>query len=169
MDTVGVVIAKDTGAEPNPDHGTVAALRAVLLYTLTDTFRLVPDESLWLRYELSEILAPLEGHETSIVPLAVRQEMLGGTASAALARLHAHTGDQGLVWDPSAIQATAEQWTTVIMAMIKTCYDVPAMVEMGVQARIVAALRDLGLDDPDNPRPSRYLPNDVRFSLNKSM
>lgn len=164
MDTVGSVIDKDTGATHNPTSGTVTALRSVLLYTLTDTFALIPEESLWLGYELGTILAPLEGHATAVVPLPVRQEMLGGAASAALDRLH-QRATQMLPHDPDAVTATAEQWTSVIMSMVKTCFDIPAMSELAMQARILGALHELGIDDPRNPRPSRYLPNDVRFSL----
>ena len=167
MDTVSDVIAKDTGATETPKNGSVTALRAVLLYILTDTFALIPDESLWFGYELKGILAPLEGHRTGVLPLAVRQEMLGGTASAALARLH-QCPQQSLADDPRAVRATAERWATVIMAMVKTCFDIPALAEVGLQVAILAALHDLGVDDPTNPRPSRYLPNDVRFSLREN-
>lgn len=164
MDTMGAVIDKDTGAMETPDTDVVVALRAVLTYTLTDAFALVSDESFWLGYELKTLLIPLKGNETLVVPLSVRQEMLGGAASAALERLH-QKDTQYLPVDPKAVRATASQWAEVVMSMVNICFTVTPMVGIEMQARLVAMLHELGIDDPKTPRPSRYLPNDVRFSL----
>lgn len=163
-DTVAAVVDKDTGEMVNPAGGAATALRSVLLYTLSDTFGLVPEEIAWLGYELDQALRPLDGQTTSVVPLPVRQEMLGGSSSAGLSRLIAF-GGQPLVDDPNALRATIDQWADVLMGTIRTCFGLSALVEVQIRARLLEILRDLGVDDPTSPRPSRHLPNDVRFRL----
>lgn len=157
-------------ARSNPE-GTVVpveALRTVVLFTLADAFALVPEETMWADHRLADILAPLTAFEASSVPLAVRQEMLEGNyrhALEAIGRRNPHTSTP--VWDKEAVKATAEDWAGVTMQMVTECYTLRPLDESAMHAKLLGLLRDLGLDHPYNPRPARYLPNDVRYRLNR--
>jgi hypothetical protein len=152
----------------NPDGAVepLVALRTVVLYTVTDAFGLVVEEVMWAGYHLDRVLAPLLGKAPQMVPLAVRQEMLEGTYSAALETLESRDGQgASAAYDPQVVHATIQDWAGVIMQMITTCYPLRPMDESSMHGQIVGLLRELGVSDPSNPRPARYLPNDVRHRL----
>lgn len=143
------------------------ALRTVILFTISDAFGLVSEEVLWAGYHLDEILAPLVSKQPVSVPLAVRQEMLDGTYTRSLEQIEARDDRSGgTVWDPNAVHATVNDWAAVTMQMITECYRLRVMEESAMHGQIIGLLRELGVDDPNNPRPARYLPNDIRHRLN---
>lgn len=145
----------------------LTALRTVILYTFTDAFGLVAEESMWTGYHLDDILAPLLTREPSVVPLSVRQEMLEGTYTRALEMIEARDDRSGgAAYDADATRADVNDWAGVTMQMISECYQMRQLEESAMHGKIVGLLRELGVDDPTNPRPSRYLPNDVRHRLN---
>jgi hypothetical protein len=152
----------------NPDGAVepLVALRTVVLWTVTDAFGLVVEEVMWTGYHLDRILAPLLGKEPQMVPLAVRQEMLEGNYTAALDNLESRDGqDAAAAYDPQVVHATIQDWAGVIMQMVTTCYPLRPMDESAMHGQVVGLLRELGVSDPTNPRPARYLPNDVRHRL----
>lgn len=158
-------------ARTNPEgaQAPLIALRTVILFTFTDAFGLVPEESMWVAYHLDEVLAPLLSKRPGNVPLAVRQEMLEGNYSAALNRIEERDDRFAAgVFDPAAKRATATDWAAVTMQMISECYQLRPLDESAMTGQIVGLLRELGVDDPKNPRPARYLPNDVRHRLNRA-
>lgn len=161
--------AESRAVQSNPTSAIAPAdaLRTVVLFTISDAFALVPEEVLWAGYHLDETLAPLIARTPTSVPLSVRHEMLEGTYAAALERLQSRepTGDFP-VWDKQAAHARAEDWAAVTMQMVTECYALRPMEESTMHGRIVGLLRELGVDHPGNPRPARYLPNDVRYRLN---
>lgn len=160
--------AEERATRMNPE-GQVAplvALQTVVLWTLTDAFGLVPEETMWASYHLDEILSPLMGKEPTSVPLAVRQEMLDKNYSAALERMESRDDRfAAATFDPAAKRATAHDWAAVTLQMITECYRMRPMEESAMTGLIVGLLRELGVDDATNPRPARYLPNDVRHRL----
>lgn len=145
----------------------LTALRTVVLYTFTDAFGLVAEEAMWAGYHLDDILAPLLSREPDVVPLSVRQEMLEGTYTRALELIEARDDRSGgATWDAETIHANVNDWAGVTMQMISECYQMRPLEESAMHGKIVGLLRELGVDDPKNPRPARYLPNDVRHRLN---
>jgi len=151
---------------PGGPESALSALHTVLLFTVTDVFGLVPEETLWTEYHLDEILAPLLASEPHAVPIAVRQELLQGEYGARLAALTARSDrDAGMAHDGTARSASAEDWAAVFMQMITACYHLRPMVESGMRGKLVGLLRELGVDHAEAPRASRYLPNDVRHRL----
>lgn len=144
------------------------ALRTVILYTWADAFGLVAEEVMWAGFHLDDILAPLLDKKPGNVPLPVRQEMLEGNYTRALERIEARDDRGGnTVWDPHATHATVHDWAAVAMAMVSECYrGLRPLEESAMHGKIVGLLRELGVDDPTNPRPARYLPNDIRHRLN---
>lgn len=164
-------IEVDRGNQPNPAGVTrpLLALRTVILWTLTDAFGLVPEESLWAGYHLDRILNPLVGRPTSLVSLAVRQEMLTGVYTRQLDMLEAGDRPASLpVHDPAAVTATPADWAAVLLDVIESCYPMRPMDQSAIAGQIIGLLRELGVGDPHNPRGARYLPTDVRHRLTRS-
>lgn len=146
------------------------ALRTVLLFTLTDSFALVPEETMWAGYHFESILAPLEAREALLVPLAVRQEMMPPHPySSALDDAEAKGTAIGVgEFDPRVTHADVTDWAAVFMQTISGCYALRPLEEATMRGQIIGVLTELGVGHPDNPRPSRYLPNDVRHRLNSN-
>lgn len=167
--SVPVRKAEARAARTNP-AGALApleALRTVVLYTYADAFALVPEEIMWAGYHLDDILAPLVDRKPGSVPLAVRQEMLDGNYTRALAAIEKRDDRATtLVWDHQATHATGNDWAAVTMQMISECYHLRPLEESAMHGKMVGLLRELGVDNPTNPRPARYLPNDIRHRLN---
>ena len=123
---------------------------------------------MWAGFHLDQIFEPLAMKTPRNVPLSVRQEMLNGTYTSALRTMEKKNDRSGGVpFDPEAKQATAHDWAAVVTAMITECYTIRPLEESSINGRLVGLLRELGVDDPENPRAARYLPNDIRHRLNK--
>lgn len=153
---------------PEGTYAPLEALRTVILWTFTDAFGLVTEETMWAGYHLDQILAPLMDKKPRQVTLAVRQEMHDGTYTRALAAIEARddrTG--GVVYDPEAAKASVNDWAAVVLQMVTECYQIRPMEESAMHGQIVGLLRDLGIDHPQNPRAARYLPNDVLYRLRR--
>ncbi|MGV8847840.1 MAG: hypothetical protein ACOH1Y_16575 [Propionicimonas sp.] len=152
----------------NPGAGDVRlnALRTVMLYTITDVFALVVEESMWAGYHLDRILAPLMEQKPRMVPLPVRQEMLNGAYSRELNDLETRVaGMVAIGQDPSTTSADLNDWAGVLVDAIGQMYQLRPMEESALQGQIIGLLRELGVGDPTSPRGSRYLPTVVRHRL----
>ena len=152
----------------NPGSGDVrlAALRTVMLYTITDVFALVVEESIWAGYHLESILAPLMDQKPRMVPLPVRQEMLSGAYSRELNDLETRaSGIVAIGQDPLTASADLNDWAGVLVEAVGQMYRLGPMEESALQGQIIGLLRELGVGDPANPRGSRYLPTVVRHRL----
>ena len=145
------------------------ALRTVILFTLTDSFGLVPEESMWAGYHIhpDRILAPLVGKHPLTVPVAVRREMTADHPyTQALDNLETRDDRNATAaYDPRVIHADINDWVAVIMQMVTTCYPLRPLEESSMHGQLVGVLRELGVGDRTNPRAARYLPNDVRHRL----
>lgn len=161
--------AEARAAQTNPT-GTMApleGLRTVVLWTITDAFGLVTEEVMWAGFHLDDILSPLMSRTPGNIPLTVRHEMLDGFYTRELAALELRDDrTAGGFWDKDATRATVSDWAAVTMQMITECYQMRPLEESAMHGKLVGLLRELGVDDPRNPRPARYLPNDVRHRLN---
>ena len=156
----------------NPDSPAViaSALRTVVLFTLADSFALVPEETLWASYHLERIFAPLHRAERLLVPLAVRQEMLPPHAySRALAGLESGSATAPVApFDSQSRHASEADWAAVIMHMVTESFALRPLDEATMRGQIAGVLRELGVGHPTDPRAARYLPNDVRHRLNSA-
>jgi hypothetical protein len=155
-----------TQVNPGSVDVRLGALRTVMLYTITDVFALVVEESIWAGYHLDRILAPLMDQRPRMVPLPVRQEMLSGAYSRELNDLE--TREAGMVaigQDPSTASADLNDWAGVLVEAVGQMYRLRPMEESALQGEIIGLLREMGVGNPTNPRGSRYLPTAVRHRL----
>jgi hypothetical protein len=152
----------------NPSSGDVrlGALRTVMLYTITDVFALVVEESIWVGYHLDRILAPLMDQKPRMMPLPVRQEMLNGAYSRELNDLETRaSGMVAVGQDPLTASADLNDWAGVLVDAVGQMYRLRPMEESALQGQILGLLREMGVGNPANPRGSRYLPTVVRHRL----
>lgn len=160
--------AEGHAMQVNPGSGDVrlGALRIVMLYTITDVFALVVEESIWVGYQLDHILAPLRDQKPRMVPLPVRQEMLTGTYSRELNDLEMRgSGIVPIGQDPRTASADLNDWAGVLVDAVGQMYHLGPMEESALQGQIIGLLREIGVGNQTNPRGSRYLPTAVRHRL----
>lgn len=160
--------ARSLALSPGDPEAVVRATRTVLLFTLSDCFALVPEEILWAGYHLDRVLAPFAGQTPSKVPLVVRREMLPPhpfTQALSAAEAAANRA-QPAVHDGQTAYGREDDWAGVFTQMITQTWSPRPMQEAEAHGLIVGLLRELGVGDAQQPRASRYLPNDVRHRLN---
>lgn len=159
---------KDRGMVANPASSTAhaAALRAVLLHLMCDTWDLKEEETLWAGYRLDSILSPLLGVLPHTVPFAVRQEMLDGTYTRLVElRAKAHLVRGNVTFDPRIAQPTFNEWVETLVNPIESSYDINPIALAGIRAEIAHLLSDLGVGSIDNPRGATHVPNDLRIRM----
>lgn len=161
--------ARAVAVNPQDAASLTTALRTVVLFTLADSFALVPEETMWASYHLERIFEPLARAERLLVPLAVRQEMLPPHPySQALDALESSpVVAQPAPFDVGTRSATESDWSAVIMAMVTESFMLRPLDEATMRGQIAGVLRELGVGHPSNPRAARYLPNDVRHRLSR--
>lgn len=162
--------ARAVAVNPEDPAALTAALRKVVLFTLADSFGLVPEETMWASYHLERIFAPLHSAERLLVPLAVRQEMLPPHPyTQALDALESSTNVAPIgPYDPGTRTASEADWSGVIMQMVTESFSLRPLDEATMRGQIAGVLRELGVGHPEDPRAARYLPNDVRHRLNSN-
>ena len=158
--------SRDSGHKDNPDStiAQVTAFRTVLIHLLLSAFALTEDEVLWVGHRLDAVLAPLINKESSVIPFPVRQEMVDGNYT----RLIALDSKKHLLkrsYNPQVLSATLEEWTDMIVAPIFASYNLRPLDEVSIRSKVSTLLKDLGVDDPLNPRMSIYLPSDLRYRI----
>lgn len=150
---------------PNPDslvaHAT--AMRTVMLYRLVEAFDLRPEESMWAGYHLDKVCEPLMTLRPSNVPMAVRQEMLDGSYSKLLElRERVSMARSQTTYDHSITHASAEEWAEALIEPVFHSYDLRPILESQILGQIVGMLRELGVDDKNDPRGATFLPKELR-------
>ena len=152
----------------NPDSkaATVAAIRAVTLYTIADAFDLHWQETAVVGYRLDDILSPLLNLPPGQVPFAVRRELLDHTYSKLIDKrqTHAKTGNSQ-TFDHKVLYASVDEWAETLLLPIFASYQLSPVVESRMHLELVALLKQLGVGHERNPRPAMYLPTDLRLSL----
>lgn len=159
---------KDRGLARNPDSAAAhaAAMRAVLLHMLADTFDLHEEETMWAGYHLDRILAPLLAQSPESVPFSVRQEMLDGTYTRLLdLRSKAYLVRGRSVYDKKVLQASVEEWADTLMAPIVNSYALRPLDEATIRGQFLGLLRELGVGDTAHPRGATYLPTELRTRI----
>lgn len=155
----------DTGALPNPDSAFAhaAALRAVTLYLLADSFDLRPEEVTWAGRALDDVCGELLTHTAHSIPFPARQEMLNGTYTRLLElRSHVSRSPLRASIDRNVISASRREWVDALLAPFTSSYALPPMTESRLRAKFERLLADIGVGDPGNPRPATYLPTELR-------
>lgn len=156
---------KDRGLVANPTSTTAhaAALRAVLLHLMCDTWDLKEEEALWAGYRLDAILSPLLDKLPHSVPFAVRQEMIDGTYSRLVAlRAKAHMVRGHVTFDSRIPQPTFNEWVETLINPIDLSYDLTVATVANMRSEIAQLLTDLGVGARVNPRGATHVPNDLR-------
>lgn len=169
--------AVDSPEELEADYAAVSqpsavnALSSVLNYIITDAFDLDPEESLWVGYQLGQILLPLERLLPSAVLGSVRQEMTTQEYSnRMLTRASVWSGPKvKYVRDPSIRAAPVSDWVESLSQIVLSSYpNLRPMLQSTIIGSIHGLLTELGVtSDPKTSRPSLYLPNAVRYLLKK--
>lgn len=151
----------------NPDSkaAAVEAFRAVTLHVLVDAFDLRWEEASVVGFRLDEILAPLLVHTPGAIPWAVRREMLEHTYSRLLARRQTMTASAASGPRSEALQASAEDWAETLLAPVFLSYGLTPVQESRMHIEVRDLLAQLGVGDHRNPRPTLYLPADLRQRL----
>lgn len=145
------------------NHKTVKAIGTVVAYTISDAFDLVPEEVMWTRWHLDEILEILEGECPSGVQVAVKQELDNYVYSAALSERDRVAGK---VHQPSENikYASKDDWTEALTEIIFASYpDLRPMTHSRIVGSISGLLEEIGLTNNGNSRASLYLPNVLRY------
>jgi hypothetical protein len=150
---------------------TVGALSSVLNFIITDAFNLSPEESIWISRLLNNALEPLKEIIPSATLGAVRQEMNNSAYSIRMFERSMQPGFAVTESNTSIAKdvkyASASEWTEGICQIVLTSYP---NVRPAISSRIIGSIhgifRELGVgEDPETSRPSRYLPNSIRFIL----
>jgi hypothetical protein len=152
----------------NPDSKVAhaAAIRTVILQIVTEAFDLYDEERLWLGYHLDNLFAPLLELSPHAVPLPVRQEMLDGTYTRLLElRNIAKKHSRETKIDKKVLQASAEEWVEVLLSPVFSSYQLRPLTESSMRGQMLGLLNELGIDDPETPRPATFLPNDLRLEV----
>lgn len=141
-----------------------SAIRVVITYMLVDAFELQEEESMWVHHSLGSILEPLIGSKVKGIPSPVRDELLGNTYSTMLAQ---HSWSNTITPNNNSQQASVQDWGQVLANIIFECYELRPLYSASLSTQFVGLLLELGVGDPQNPRPSQYLPNALRYQMNK--
>lgn len=155
----------DTGLLVSPQSAAAhaCAWRTVLVWQITEAFDLREEEALWTGYHLEIALEPLLDAVPREVPLAVRQEMLSGTFTQLLERRWRARRTGATVQTSSRVaSANRSDWVEVFAGPITAVYSMRPMDEALLRGRIEGVLTELGVGDPVQPRPSTYLPEELR-------
>ena len=152
----------------NPDSKVAhaAAMRTVILQVVTEAFDLYDEERLWLGYHLDNLFAPLLELTPHAVPLPVRQEMLDGTYTRLLELRNVakkHNPEQK--FNKQVLQASSEEWVEVLLSPVFSSYQLRPLVESSMRGQMLGLLHELGVDDLNNPRPTMFLPSDLRLEV----
>lgn len=144
-----------------------AAYRTVLTQLITDAFTLNQDESLWLRHELTQALAPLTNIPPRRLPMPVRRELLHHAYRDELASIDNTTATTTYRHNPHD-PATLTDWVTVLTDTVTHAYALSPRVENQLHADFTRILTQLGVSANDGRRTARYLPSALRDHLSNS-
>jgi hypothetical protein len=144
------------------------AIASVINYIVTDAFNLTEDEHRWLGLQLGKIMRPLESLPTEILLSSVIQEISTGEYSKRLFDYQPKPSIPNEFYS-NVRMALLEDWVTVISSAILSSYPtVKPMVQAATVGQIYGMLSTLGLtNDIETSRKSTYLPNAVKYLINK--
>ena len=147
---------------------TVNAVSSVINFIITDAFNLDPEESLWVSYNLSEILIPLKTIVPTALLAAVQREVNTREYSSRMfERTVRPTYTQTAEFTPGVRYAPLSDWVEGISEIVLGSYpNLRPMIRSSIVGSIHGLFIELGVgDDPRTSRASIYLPNSVRFLL----
>lgn len=177
IDLLSLLRAEDSNDEFDADLKVIAtpsmvnAMSSVLNYIITDAFDLDPEESLWVGYQLGQVLSPLERLIPSALMGAVQQELRTQEYShRMMSRSSTYQGPKiKYVRDPSVRVADLGDWVESLTQIIFASYpNLRPMLQSTIIGSMHGMLAELGVtNDPKTTRPSLYLPTAVRYLLKK--
>jgi hypothetical protein len=140
------------------------AVASVMNFMITDAFALNQEESMWVGYELSEILKPISALRPRMYLSAVKQELETKEFSEKMfSRDWATNQPITHEIDPET-QASISDWAEMLSEIVLVSYpDLRAFIAASVVGSIYGILTELGLtDNVKTSRNSLYLPTAVR-------
>lgn len=139
------------------------AMRTVITFTITDVFDLDPDESLWVSYQLHDILDIFEDMSPKALPASVVLELVSKKYSSNLTKRKEGQYVEHVVTDK---EADLSDWVNIFMEMVTSSYyPIRPLQEAVVRGSIRDLLSTLGVGIEKSPRGALYLPNAVLFNL----
>lgn len=141
------------------------ATKTVIAWMLADAFTLREEEVLWLQYHLNDILSPIRNRKPAVVALSVSDELHNKTYSMRLSSFNPYR-EAGEVQD-GVVTASEYDWAKAILSYVEP-YNFRPLYRATIEGKIIGVLRELGVGDVERPRASRYLPNAVRYLMQKN-
>lgn len=163
---------KDHSQQANPDSAIAhaAAFRAVLLYTMVDTFDLIEEEVVWCGFQLDALLAPLAQLRPDSVPLPVRLEMVDGAYTRMMdARVSTGQLSGPTIASSAVTQASLGEWSDALISPILMSYNIPLAEQAKIQTGMTAMLSELGVGNEPGSRAATHIPKDMRSALSAAM
>lgn len=156
------------------NQAIVSALSVVLTYAIADAFSTTMEESMWIEYQMNDILAPLAQYTPVSTFIAVKQELMNKMYSEKLmtqlrsdlddcrAGLNPPTGD-----GKDVRYALLQDWAQILSEAVLTMYPhARQMIKTRIIGTLYGLLEEIGVtNDPKTSRKSTYLPTAVRYAL----
>lgn len=147
------------------DSKTVHAIAVVINYTISDTFDLTMEESIWTGWILQDVLQPLSEIHTESIQAAVKQELSTFIYSNMLFERDQERGSIHKQMK-NVKYASLDEWTKAITEIIFASYpDLRPMVAARIIGSISGLFTELGLTNDKTSRASLYLPTTVRHII----
>lgn len=164
-------IMKESGLLKNPDNEVAhaAAFRIIFIYTISSSFDLNEEETIWVGYQLDSILSPLLRYKPNTVPFPVRQEMLKKTYSYLLeqkSRVDKKT-ITSQKFSNNVLIAELADWVDALMNILTMSYNLKPVDEIKIRGELSVLLSSLGVGALISPRMASHLPNDILTNIFK--
>lgn len=164
-DTEATHAANDQRKPPRTRQDVLNAIRVVTTYTIMDVFSLAPEETLWVSHHVGQALEVFENSKVGRLCSPVVYELSTGDYSKRVSKTVAGQMPQTLT---SVANKSVDlgDWAVVISNIAsESFYERPLKLST-YNGKIMGILKELGVGDPRNPRPSNYFPNSIMYLRN---
>lgn len=162
---------KESGLLKNPDNEVAhaAAFRIIFIYTISSSFNLNEEETIWVGYQLDTILSPLLRYKPMNVPFPVRQEMLKQTYSYLLEQKSRNNRMMidSQKFSNKALIAELNDWVDALMNVLTMSYNFKPVDEIKIRGELSVLLSSLGVGALVSPRMASHLPKDILANVFK--
>lgn len=147
------------------DSRVVTAITTVVSYMLSDAFDLTAEESIWVSWNLQELLAPLRKEHSNALQVAVNRELETFEYSQALFDRDKNRGTVRRQHE-NVKYASLDDWVEAVTEIIFASYpDLRPMAKSRIIGSVAGLLAELGITNESNSRASLYLPNSLRHII----
>lgn len=144
------------------DSRVVSAISTVVTYMLADAFDFTAEESIWVGWNLQELLSPLRKEHSNALQVAVARELDTFEYSQALFDRDKERGSVRGQHD-NVKYASLDDWTEAVTEIIFASYQhLRPMTKARIIGSVAGLLAELGITNDTNSRASLYLPNSLR-------